>query len=60
MTRYEEFLEELETTTTKDGLEFARAGVLVVWRDFRRLTDDEAERLFKLIDEKLKALEERG
>ena len=58
MTRYAEILEELKTTTTKAGLEFARCGVTVSRRDFRSLTDEEAEELFKIIDAKLTAIAE--
>ncbi|MBO6015351.1 MAG: hypothetical protein J6S50_05595 [Oscillospiraceae bacterium] len=58
MTRYAEILEELKTTTTKAGLEFARCGVTVSRRDFRSLTDEEAEELYKIIDAKLQAIAE--
>ena len=52
MTKYQEELEMLKTTTTKEGLEFQLCGVEVD-EEMRLVSKDEAEDLRSRIREKL-------
>ncbi len=56
MTKYEEILKELETTTTMEGLRFAASGVAVC-EDMGKITHEEAISLRQTIGCKMCEME---